>query len=80
MTRSPERSRARQFAAACALALAAASGAAQADDAYPSKPITIVVPFSPGSATDTSARILTEKLGPRLGVPIVIEKDRKSVV
>ena len=35
MTRSPERSRARQFAAACALALAAASGAAQADDAYP---------------------------------------------
>ncbi|WP_373744884.1 Bug family tripartite tricarboxylate transporter substrate binding protein, partial [Achromobacter insuavis] len=72
MTRSPERSRMRRFAACCALALAA-TGAAQADDAYPSKPITIVVPFSPGSATDTSARILTEKLGPRLGVPIVIE-------
>ena len=73
MTRSPQRSRMRQFAASCALALAAATGAAQANDAYPDKPITIVVPFSPGSATDTSARILTEKLGPRLGVPIVIE-------
>lgn len=73
MTRSPQRSRMRRFAACCALALGATASAVQADDAYPGKPITIVVPFSPGSATDTSARILTEKLGPRLGVPIVIE-------
>ncbi|WYX24826.1 tripartite tricarboxylate transporter substrate binding protein [Achromobacter xylosoxidans] len=73
MTRSPQRSRMRRFAACCALALGTAASAVQADDAYPGKPITIVVPFSPGSATDTSARILTEKLGPRLGVPIVIE-------
>jgi len=47
--------------------------AAQAQSSYPDKPITIVVPFSPGSATDTSARIIAEKLGPRMNVPVVIE-------
>lgn len=57
----------------CAFALAFTSAAAHSTDAYPSKQITIVVPFSPGSASDTSARILVEKLGPRLGVPLVIE-------
>lgn len=59
--------------ATCALTLAFTGVTAHATDAYPTKQIVIVVPFSPGSATDTSARILVEKLGPRLGVPIVIE-------
>src|SRR5690606_29613323 len=45
----------------------------QASDTYPEKPITIVVPYSPGSASDTTARIISEKLGPRLNVPIVVE-------
>lgn len=73
MTRMPYPARRRVLAACAALALSAGAAAVQAADTYPSKPITIVVPFSPGSATDTSARILSEKLGPRLGVPIVIE-------
>lgn len=55
------------------LAVLGALAAPAARAAYPDKPITIVVPFSPGSATDTSARIISEKLGPRLNVPIVIE-------
>ncbi|MGH8816819.1 MAG: Bug family tripartite tricarboxylate transporter substrate binding protein, partial [Achromobacter pestifer] len=73
MTQLPHPARRRMLAACAALALGASAAPAFAADAYPNKPITIVVPFSPGSATDTSARILSEKLGPRLGVPIVIE-------
>ncbi len=46
----------------------------QADvQAYPSKPITIIVPFGPGSATDTIARIIGQHLGPALKETIVIE-------
>ncbi|OZI77840.1 Bug family tripartite tricarboxylate transporter substrate binding protein [Bordetella genomosp. 12] len=55
------------------LTLSSTLAAAAEPAGYPDKPITIVVPFSPGSATDTSARIISEKLGPRLNVPIVIE-------
>lgn len=40
---------------------------------YPNKPIKIIVPFTAGSATDTAGRILANALGPRLGVPIVVE-------
>ncbi len=61
------------MAGALALTVMGALAAPAARAAYPDKPITIVVPFSPGSATDTSARIISEKLGPRLNVPIVIE-------
>lgn len=76
MTRTAPLTRRRLLAAAALIAVTSGAPLAQAADAadsYPNKPITIVVPFSPGSATDTSARILSEKLGPRLGVPIVIE-------
>jgi len=53
-------------------ALGLAAGPAQADD-WPSKPIKIIVPYTPGGSTDIVTRIVMEKLGPRLGVPIVIE-------
>ena len=41
--------------------------------AYPSKPIRIIVPFTPGSATDVMARIIGERLNTAWGQPVVVE-------
>ena len=57
-------------ALAAALAVAATGAHAQA---YPSKPIRLVVGFAPGGAADTVARALSEPLGRALGQPIVVE-------
>jgi tripartite-type tricarboxylate transporter receptor subunit TctC len=51
--------------------LAALPGAARAE--YPDKPIRLIVPQAPGSATDTVARILASELGPQLNQTIIIE-------
>ena len=55
-----------------AAALPAVSRMAKAQ-AYPSRPITIVVPFGPGSATDTVARSIALPLGIALKQSIVVE-------
>ncbi|WP_442957757.1 Bug family tripartite tricarboxylate transporter substrate binding protein [Polaromonas sp.] len=46
---------------------------ARADDKYPSRPITFVVPFPPGGSVDIMARQYSEPLSRVLGVPIVVE-------
>jgi tripartite-type tricarboxylate transporter receptor subunit TctC len=46
---------------------------ASAQEAWPTKPIKIIVPFAPGGGGDAVVRVLTEKLGERLGQPVVIE-------
>ena len=58
--------------ATVAIAVASLCGAAHAQG-YPSKPVTIVVPFAPGGAADTMARQLAEPLGKRLGQPVIVE-------
>src|SRR5712672_485519 len=40
---------------------------------YPSRPITLVVPFPPGGSTDAAARIMAERMRATLGQPVVIE-------
>jgi 2-methylaconitate cis-trans-isomerase PrpF/tripartite-type tricarboxylate transporter receptor subunit TctC len=44
-----------------------------AQDAYPSEPITIIVPTSAGGGNDTMARVFSRKLGPQLGQSIVVD-------
>jgi tripartite-type tricarboxylate transporter receptor subunit TctC len=60
----------RRLVLAAALATAAFGAAAQA---YPHKPVRLVVGFAPGGAADTVARALSEPLGRILGQPIVVE-------
>ncbi|HEV7799864.1 MAG TPA: tripartite tricarboxylate transporter substrate binding protein [Burkholderiales bacterium] len=52
---------------------AAAPVAAQTQQKYPTKPVRIVVGFSPGSATDITARIIGPKLSETWGQPVIIE-------
>lgn len=66
MTRLPRRS-----AVACALALL--SSPAAFAQAYPSKPIRMIVPFAAGSATDQIGRAFGERIAPALGQPVVID-------
>jgi tripartite-type tricarboxylate transporter receptor subunit TctC len=54
-------------------ALAAAAAGPAFGQAYPSKPITIIVPFAAGGPTDLLARIMGERMGRELGQQIIIE-------
>ena len=58
-------------AAASLLTFTAAGVLAQA--AWPNKPVRIVVPYGAGSSPDVIARIVAEKLSPRLGQPVLVE-------
>ncbi|AEG91082.1 Bug family tripartite tricarboxylate transporter substrate binding protein [Ramlibacter tataouinensis] len=61
---------------AAALAVLAAPFAApslHAQQAYPSRPVRLVVPQSPGGASDALARIVAQKLGEKWGQPVVVD-------
>jgi tripartite-type tricarboxylate transporter receptor subunit TctC len=56
---------------ACAIALLTATAASA--QKYPSKPVRIIVPYAPGGATDTAARIIAEPLRQILGETFLVE-------
>ncbi len=57
---------------AAGLAVCAPMGQALAQT-YPSKPITLVIPFPPGGPTDLVARVLAKKLGEQMGQSVVVD-------
>ncbi len=61
--------------AAAALLLLGVSVAAQAQQAqeYPARPITVIVPFSAGSASDVIARVVLDRMATTLGQPFVVD-------
>jgi tripartite-type tricarboxylate transporter receptor subunit TctC len=61
-----------QVAALSCVALISAPGLACADD-YPTRPVTLIVPFPPGGSTTVMARNVADKMSPALGQPIVVD-------
>jgi tripartite-type tricarboxylate transporter receptor subunit TctC len=62
----------RSLLAAAAFALASLAAPAFAQP-YPSRPVTVIVPYAPGGLPDTVARVIGQKLGDKWGQPVVIE-------
>ena len=63
----------RMFLASFVFAAAFGNVAIAAEQAYPSRPITMIVPFAAGGPTDTIARILAEHMRVSLGQPVILE-------
>lgn len=61
---------------AAILMLSTPYGLASAQSAWPAKPVTIVVPFPPGGATDVMARLFAPRIAAAIGQPVVV--DNKS--
>jgi tripartite-type tricarboxylate transporter receptor subunit TctC len=59
--------------AAVALCVAAPAALAQGAAGYPTKPIRMIVPFTPGSATDVMGRLVAERLTAAWGQPVIVD-------
>lgn len=58
------------FTAACLAFLLVGSAFAQQ---YPTRPVRVVIPFTPGSASDIAGRVVTRKLSEIWGQPVVVD-------
>jgi tripartite-type tricarboxylate transporter receptor subunit TctC len=63
----------RRVLAGVLAAAALSAGPAVHAQAWPAKPIRVIVPYTPGGFTDITARLVTQKLQERLGQPVVID-------
>ena len=55
------------------LSAAMLMGVAHAEAKWPTRPITFVVPFTPGGITDSTSRMMSKLLGEKLGQPVVVD-------
>ncbi len=65
--------RRRRFLLSALLALTLPAASVAAKPAYPSRPVTLIIPFAPGGPTDTTGRLMAEALGARLGQRFLVE-------
>jgi tripartite-type tricarboxylate transporter receptor subunit TctC len=63
----------RRFLQIAASASVPLSARAMAEDAYPSRPVHVIVGFTPGASADVAARVLAATAGPMLGQQIIVE-------
>src|SRR5687767_6965758 len=63
----------RLLCALCVSVVIAVNATAQAQDAYPARPIRIIVPTAPGGPSDITARMMSQELLKRWGRPVVVE-------
>ena len=63
----------REFVSLAAAGTLAPLAAAKAQAVYPAKPITLVVPFTPGGSVDNSGRLIADRLSRELGVPVLVD-------
>lgn len=63
----------RRLATAALASAVLATVGVQAQTAFPSKPITMIVPFPPGGPTDLVARVIAQKMSESMGQPVVVD-------
>jgi tripartite-type tricarboxylate transporter receptor subunit TctC len=63
----------RQFASTAILLVAAVVPVVSPAQSYPSRPIRVIVPFTPGTAADSWARLMGPQISQRWGVPVVVD-------
>ena len=63
----------RAFICCATLAAVLQSAGSAVAQVYPSRPLTVIVPFAAGGPTDTLARVLAERMKTSLGQPVIVE-------